>query len=244
MKTNHLQKMVAVMTVAGLALSASTAVGPGSSAPDSAQPAAVNAPVPQLSYGVAQIVKLAQANVSDDAIMAYIKSSGNSYGLNADQIIYLRQQGVSDAVITTMLNQPRPGLAVAVPTTPVPQPMASTAYASQDSADTVAPPVTYVQTVPATTYYYQPYYYYPAYGWCLPVTYSFGWGGYYRGYYGSYYRGYYGGYRGGWHGGWRGGASSVVWHGGRFAGGWHGGAPGGGWHGGGSAGGWHGGWHR
>ncbi len=236
MKTNHLQKMVAVIAVAGLAMSASTAVGPGSSAPDTAQPAAVNAPVPQLSYGMAQIVKLAQANVSDDAIMAYIKNSGNSYGLNADQIIYLRQQGVSDAVITTMLNQPRPGLAVAVPTTQAPPPASSTAYASQDSADTVAPPVTYVQTVPATTYYYQPYYYYPAYAWCPPVTYCYGWGG--------YYRGYYGGYRGGWHGGWRGGASSVGWHGGRFAGGWHGGAPGGGWHGGGSAGGWHGGGHR
>ena len=41
--------------------------------------------------------------------MAYIKNSGNSYGLNADQIIYLRQQGVSDAVITAMLNQPKPG---------------------------------------------------------------------------------------------------------------------------------------
>ena len=198
--------MLVVMAVAGLALSASTAVGPGSSAPDSAQPAAVNAPVPQLSYGVAQIVKLAQANVSDDAIMAYIKSSGNSYGLNADQIIYLRQQGVSDAVITTMLNQPKPVVAAATVAMPaststaktaplysprqreqIPAASASTSTAEISTA-TVAPTVTYVQTVPATTYYYQPYYY-PAYAWYPPVTFSFGWG----------WGGWHGG---GWHGGW------------------------------------------
>ena len=50
-----------------------------------------------------------KANVGDETIIAYIKNSGNSYGLNADQIIYLRQQGVSDAVVRTMLNQPQTG---------------------------------------------------------------------------------------------------------------------------------------
>ena len=44
-------------------------------------------------------------------IIAYIRNSGNSYGLNADQIIYLRQQGLSDAVIRVMLSQPRAGVA-------------------------------------------------------------------------------------------------------------------------------------
>ena len=117
--------MVAVMAVAGLALSASTALAQDSSAENTVQPAAVNAPVPQLSYGVSQIVQLAQAKVGDDTIIAYIKNSGNSYGLTVDQIIYLRQQGISDAVITTMLNQPKPAVAVATPTTPAPQPVAS-----------------------------------------------------------------------------------------------------------------------
>ncbi len=231
MKTNHLQHMVAVMAVAGLALSRATAVAQDSSAPSPVPPAAINAPVPQLSYGVAQIVKLAQAKVSDDTIIAYIKNSGNSYGLNADQIIYLRQQGVSDAVITAMLNQPKPGVAPAtipMPTTPAPQPVASAAYAQ--------PAEPYVGTAP-TTYYDDEPYYYPvySYNYCSwPVVLSYGWGGY-------RYGGWHGG---GWHGGWRGGWPGGGWHGGRSAGGWHGGAPRGVWHGGGSAGGWHGGGHR
>jgi hypothetical protein len=198
MKTNHWQKMLAVLAVAGLALSASTTLAQNLTATTTAQPAAVNAPVPQLSYGVSQIMQLAQAKVSDDTIIAYIKNSGNIFDLNADQIIYLRQQGISDAVITTMLNQPRPAVAVATPTTPAPQPVASTAYSGPVSTATVAPTVTYVQTVPDTTYYYQPDYqpyYYPAYGWYPPVSFSFGWGG-------------------GWGGGWHGGGHGGGWHGG------------------------------
>jgi hypothetical protein len=197
MKTSNLQKMVAAMAATGLAWSASTALAQDSTTV--AQPAVASATVPQLSGGVAQIVQLAQAKVSEGTIIAYIKNSGNSYRLDANQIIYLRQQGISDAVITTMLNQPRPAVAVATPTTPAPQPVASTAYGGQVSPATVAPTVTYVQTVPDTTYYYQPDYqpyYYPAYTWYPPVSFSFGWGGWYGG---------------GWHGGGHGGG----WHGGR-----------------------------
>jgi hypothetical protein len=219
MKTSNLRKMLAVMVVAGLAWSASTTLAQDSSAANTVQPAAVNAPVPQLSYGVSQIQQLAQAKVGDDTIIAYIKNSRNSYGLNADQIIYLRQQGISDAVITTMLNQPRPGVAIAMPTTPAPQPVASAAYGGQDSTATAAPTVTYVQTVPDSSYYYQPYYY-PTYAWYSPVSFSFGWGGGWHD--GGYYHG---GYSGSWH--------SGGWYGGRSVGGWHGGGQGGwrsGWH--------------
>jgi hypothetical protein len=207
MKTRNLQRMVAVMAVAGLALSASTALAQDSSAANTVRPAAVNAPVTQLSYGVSQIVQLAQAKVGDDTIIAYIKTSGNSYGLTVDQIIYLRHQGISDAVITTMLNQPKPVVAAAAVATPVSTrtaetaplysprqreqiPAASTITTASGSTATVAPTVTYVQTVPDTTYYYQPYYY-PAYAWYPPVSFSFGWGGGWGGWHG-----------GGWHGGW------------------------------------------
>jgi hypothetical protein len=207
MKTRNLQRRLVVMAVAGLALSASTALAQNSSATNAVRPAAVNAPVAQLSYGVSQIVELAQAKVGDDTIIAYIRNTGNSYGLDVNQIIYLRQQGVSDAVITTMLNQPKPVVAAATVATPastsaaktaplysprqreqIPAASASTSTAETSTA-TVAPTVTYVQTVPATTYYYQPYYY-PAYAWYPPVTFSFGWG--WGGWHG-------GGWRGGWH---------------------------------------------
>ena len=80
-----------------------------------------NSSVPQLAYGVSDIVKLSQADVGDDTIVSYINQQGNSYGLGADQVNYLRQQGVSDAVITAMQNQPAPGMAsVQTPTTAVP----------------------------------------------------------------------------------------------------------------------------
>src|ERR1700690_1048719 len=72
-----------------------------------------DAPV-QLSYGVSQIIQLSKAKVSDDTIVNYIRNSGSSYGMDAGQIVYLKQQGVSDTVINTMLNQPRPA-AQAVP---------------------------------------------------------------------------------------------------------------------------------
>jgi hypothetical protein len=169
---------------------------------NSVQPPPVAAPAPQLAYGVVPILQLAQAKVGDDMIIACIKNSGNSYGLAADQIIYLRQQGLSSAVLTTMLNQPKPGVATAAPAMPA---------ATTSSVGTVAPTATYVQPQPAATYYYSvpatTYYYYepfcyPVYGCCPAVSLSFGWGGRW----------------GGWHGG---GFRSGGFHGGGFHGGWH-----------------------
>jgi hypothetical protein len=197
MKTNNFRKTMAVLAATGLAWSVSTAMAQDASAPNAVTPAAGSAAVPQLAYGVPQILQLAKANVGDETIIAYIKNSGNSYGLNADQIIYLRQQGVSDAVVRAMLNQPRPGVAVAATTAPAAQPETSTVSTAQTSVATVAPSVTYVQTVPATTYYYYEPYYYPNYAWYPPVTFSFGWGGGFRGGFGGGFHG------GGFHGGHR-----------------------------------------
>jgi hypothetical protein len=171
-----------------------------------------------LSYGVAQIVQLSQAKVSDDTIVNYIHNSGSSYGMDAGQIIYLKQQGVSDTVINSMLSQPRTAQNVAASTAPADStPAVSTgttaptvAY-SQPATTTYVPSST-VYVIPDTqTYqyyatYYRPYYgYYPYYSSCYypSVTFSFG-GGYHGGYYrGGYSRGNWGGYRGGnFHGGW------------------------------------------
>jgi len=187
--------------------------------------AAQTAPV-QLSYGVSQIIQLSKAKVSEDTIVNYIRNSGSSYGMDASQIVYLKQQGVSDAVLNTMLNQPRQMAQAA------PQPAYPTA---SSTATYVQPATTYVPSssvyvIPDTqTYryynnYYQPSYgYYPYYdGWNYPpVSFSFGFGGGYRG---GYYRGGWGGgYQGGWGGGYRGGYSGGY----RGGGGFHGG---GGWH--------------
>jgi hypothetical protein len=194
MKTLKFQKpFLAITIVVGLALSTLAVAAQNSSAA-----------APPLSYGVPQILQLTQAKVSDDTIIAYIHNSGNSYGLDANQIIYLRQQGVSDNVLNTMLNQPK---AASAPAQPATQPDNSST--AQVSTAVAQPTATYLQTVPSSqvyvipdtqTYYYnsyyaQPYYYYPYYGWSYPaVSLSFGFGGRWGG-------GWHGGgfHGGGWH---------------------------------------------
>src|SRR4029077_20056929 len=97
----------------------------------STQPAPTYAAAPQIGYGASQVLQLQQANVGDDTIIAYIKNSGNSYALNAEQIIYLRQQGLSSAVLNTMLTQP--ATAEAAPPSPGPE----SAVATSAPADAV-----------------------------------------------------------------------------------------------------------
>ncbi|MGA8181073.1 MAG: hypothetical protein WB792_13510 [Desulfobacterales bacterium] len=48
-----------------------------------------------LSYGMPQVLQLAHAKISDSTIIAYIQNSGTVYNLDASQIVYLKQQGVS-----------------------------------------------------------------------------------------------------------------------------------------------------
>ena len=167
------------------------------------------------SYGVSQIIQLSKAKVSEDTIVNYIRNSGSSYGMDASQIVYLKQQGVSDAVINTMLNQPRQ-MAQAAPQPAYPTASSTATVVAQPATPYVPPSSVYVipdtQTYQHYNNYYQPSYgYYPYYsGWNYPaVSFSFGFGGGYRGGY----------YRGGWGGGYRGG-----YHGGggfRGGGGWH-----------------------
>jgi hypothetical protein len=213
MKTRTFRGLFLTVTITAVLILAARNVPAQDSTSTSA---AQTAPV-QLSYGVSQIIQLSKAKVNDDTIVNYIRNSGSSYGMDASQIVYLKQQGVSDTVINTMLNQPRSAAQAA------PQP----AYPAASSPATVVAQsaVTYGQTTPtyvpsSTVYvipdtqtyrYYNSYYpsygyYYPYYGgWCYPsVSFSFGFGG---GYHGGYY-----------HGGWGGGYHGGGYHGG---GGWH-----------------------
>jgi hypothetical protein len=71
-----------------------------------------------LSPQVQEIVKLSQAKMSDDVITSYIHNSGTSFNLSADDILYLNTHGVSQPVISALL-QARPA-AVSAPSTPAP----------------------------------------------------------------------------------------------------------------------------
>lgn len=174
-----------------------------------------------LSYGVPDVLKLAQAKLGDEVIVSYIQNKGLSYAdLNASEIVYLHEQGVSPRVVTAMLAQ-RKNLSEAAA-------QASTQQAAVTPAATIAavqtaaiapvhyssPPVTYVQPTPTVIVMrdssprlvdygiYPAYNYYPSYSYySYPrASFSFGFGG---GYYGGGYRGGYpcASYRsGGYHG--------------------------------------------
>ena len=171
-------------------------------------------PVPQLSYGVPQVVQLVQAKVSDGIIVSYIQNSGTIYSLKASEIVYLKQQGVPDSVLSAMLNQ-RSRLTGST------EPTATTASAPvvNDQTSTVAAPaVSYVQSVPSSTVY------------VIPDTQTYQYDAWYYGGYPYGYYPYYGGYYG-----WPAVSLSFGW-GGHYGGGWHGGGGyhgGGGFHGGG-----------
>ena len=60
-----------------------------------------------LSYAASDVLKLSQAGISESVIMNYVESSGLSYDLKPEQVIYLRNEGVSDIVINTMIDQKR-----------------------------------------------------------------------------------------------------------------------------------------
>jgi hypothetical protein len=204
MKTRSFQSLVLTITaVAAVSLLAVNVVAQDSSTTATTASQAA----PQLSYGVPQILQLSQAKIADSTIIAYIRNSGNNYGLDTAQIIYLKQQGISSDVINVMLNQrTQPVQTTAQPVTS--QPASQDTYSAQTA--TAQPTATYVQPAQSSTVYvvpdtqtYQynqqlysyPYAYYPYYpyygGWYYPpVSFSFGFGG---------------GYRGGWGGGWHGG---------------------------------------
>jgi hypothetical protein len=155
----------------------------------------------QLSSGVEDILKLAHAHLSGEAIIAFIMNSGKVYHLSASEILYLREQGVSSPVLTTMLNQranvetpaalgaPQPA-ALPEPNQPSadwansnPQPApAATQYAPAYEAVApvyAQPPTVYAYPAPSYGYYDAApnYWGYPA------LSFGIGFGG---GYYGGY----------------------------------------------------------
>jgi hypothetical protein len=80
--------------------------------PGHAQTTAAN-----LSPDLQEIVKFAQAHMTDDVILAYIKNSGKTYNVSADDMLYLNSQGVSQPVMSALLQAKGAGSA---PATPVP----------------------------------------------------------------------------------------------------------------------------
>ncbi|HEY3913625.1 MAG TPA: DUF6600 domain-containing protein, partial [Verrucomicrobiae bacterium] len=88
-----------------------------------------------LSPGVQEVIKLTKAHMTDDVILAYIRNSGASYTLSADDVLYLNAQGVSQPVISSLLQ------AKSAAPAPAPAPAAAPTPAYVPPPATSAPPV-------------------------------------------------------------------------------------------------------
>lgn len=190
--------------------------------PEAAAPASAPEPASiKLPYGVEDVLKLNRAQISEDIILNYVQNSGTAYNLAPNDIVYLRNQGVSDRVVTAMLDQRKRVAAdmaaaqqattAVAPTAPAPiypdtGVAAAPSYAPTYEQPQYVQPQPEVQPAPSTVYvipdpsvryayYGYPYYYSgPYYGYCGPVvSFGFGFGG------GHYHGG--GFHGGGFHGG-------------------------------------------
>jgi len=193
----------------------------------------------RLPYGVDEILKLWRAHIGEEIIINYIQNTGTAYNLGPNEIVYLKSQGVSDRVVSAMLDQRRRVAAEAAAQA------AAQSAAAQNAAPAVDPnaysapapgyapgydqaPPAGVQSAPSTVYtipsdqsayaYYGSPYYYGGY----PYSYPYYYGGYYG--YGpvvNFGFGFGGHYHGG--GGFRGGGGGFHGGGIRAGGGFHGG---------------------
>lgn len=64
-------------------------------------------PARTLSPGVAEVVELAQARVSEPVMLEYIRAATNRLEIGAEDLVYLRDIGLSDPVLTAMMEQGR-----------------------------------------------------------------------------------------------------------------------------------------
>jgi hypothetical protein len=157
---------------------------PGTTAPTASQTAPVH-----LAYGVEDVLKLSRAKISEDIILNYVQNSGTIYNLSSQDIVYLRNEGVSDNTLKAMLDNRKrveaasqASLAAAAAAQ-----AAAPATVAPNSADNGTAPTTYVDASTTSggvipygpveaAYYgaYRPYGYYdPGY----PYYYGYGWGG-------------------------------------------------------------------
>jgi hypothetical protein len=218
---------LASLGAASLVALNSTAQTPAPTTTPASTPAAADSAPVKLPYGVEDVLKLSRAQVSEDVILNYVHNSGTIYSLVPNDIVYLRNEGVSDRVINTMIDQRQnvpaqaaaqtaPPSAPDAPQAPV-SPDASAAAAAQAApqyAPAYAQPApVYIEPqpmyVPASTVYVIPY---SGVGYGYANSYPYYSGGYYGycapsvvigiGYgHGGGYRGHYGGYHGGYRGG-------------------------------------------
>ncbi len=180
-------------------------------------PSAVQAAPARLPYGVDDVLKLTKAQVGEDLVINFVLNSGTVYNLRANDIVYLRNQGVSERVLTTMMNQRNhvgeeaaaqaaaaqeaaaqayPAPAYPAPAAPAPAPQYAPVYPKPPPAPQPSSSLYVIPSPPPINPYYgyyAPYsygYYGPYFSPGISIGFGFGRGGYWggRGFGGGYYR--------------------------------------------------------
>ena len=106
-----------------------------------------------LSPDLQEVVKLSQEQMSDDVVINYIKNSGKAYTLTADDLIYLKDQGVSQGVISALEQMASSSVAAANQTsatnistaTPAPAPLSAPVQTTPTPPPSAAPQSNLVQ---------------------------------------------------------------------------------------------------
>ncbi len=121
------------------------------------------AQTPALPPGVQDVVKLAQAGMSEDVILAQVRNAGAFYNLSADQIIYLNKSGVSQNVIKALIGSG--GAPTSVSPIPAPAPITPPAPMTAPGP-TMAPPAMTFDSFHDQLAPYGAWVQEPVYGWC------------------------------------------------------------------------------
>ncbi len=130
-----------------------------------AQTTDAQTPPPSVMPWVSDVVKMNDAGIAPDVIANYVRNTDARSTLGADDIIYLRDHGISTGLITTMIQhgavtQSAPtAQTVPMPATPAPVPI----YAQYPPS--AAPDYSAYQQQPDVNYNY---YSYPNYGYSTP----------------------------------------------------------------------------
>ena len=100
MKKTKWVGLVVALAFPVLATYSQTPEAPVPGAPEQAQAAV---PV-NLSPGAAEVVRLAGSGVGDDVVLAYIQNSQATFNLSADDVLYLKDIGLTPQVTSAMLS--------------------------------------------------------------------------------------------------------------------------------------------
>ena len=172
-------KWIGLVASLALPLLSGYAQAPGAPVPGVPEQAQAAVPV-DLSPGAAEVVRLASSGVGDDVVLAYIQNSQAPFSLSADNVLYLKDVGLSPQVTSAMLSHDSAlrgqaqQYAPAAPAPVGPPPVAPMAPApAAQPPQVIAPPPAYVTSAPVDVGYFyndlSPYGTWVSlegYGWC------------------------------------------------------------------------------